>query len=98
MTRTFKLDRGISVSLKMYAIETEQVIDTIICRPLEGEPDKVEMEARRSLLKRATGEGGARLSPADLDGLDVSGGLRDAYSHALAGARRGLPSLESELA
>jgi hypothetical protein len=86
---TFKLKKPPTVVYKDGAIDREEQIAEISAGPLVGEPDAVELAARDSLLKTAVSEDGGKLSAADVEGLDISGGIRIAFREALERARGG---------
>jgi len=93
----FCLERARTAYFKIGEREHTELIITITAEPLIGEPDEVEIAARQSLVTSATAEDGSPIELSDLDGLDVSGGIRAAYSRALGNARRRLgPLIEGQ--
>lgn len=96
--RKFILNRPKAVFFKHDGVEHSEKIASIVAGPLTGDPDDVELAARLSLVRSAAHEDGTEITLAELDGLDVSGGLRDAYQQALSRARAVLPAIAPEIA
>ena len=85
--KNFTLLRPKAVSFKINGVSHSEWIETLVVGPLTGEPDEVEIAARRSLVRGGSHPGGEKITLPELEGLDVSGAIRDAYRAALARAR-----------
>lgn len=86
--KTFILARPKAVAFKFGGVEHSEEIASIAVSALVGDPDEVELAARQALARTGTHEDGSPIDLAELDTLDVSSGLRDAYLSALRRARQ----------
>jgi hypothetical protein len=87
----FILIRPKTISCKRNGIVRDELIEELHVQPLVGDADDVERAARTALVNGGTHPDGRAISAGELDQLDVSGAIRDAYRDALNRARGSLP-------
>ena len=92
---SYKLIRPKNVYFKRGDREHSETIATLTVGSLASEPDDVELGARAALLNTAVhADDGRAIQEAEMEGLDVSGALRDAYRQALSRARLVIGTVE----